>query len=157
MHLLLYLLYLHNVNTTNAYCGSTQSISTLPTWTDSTTGIWESARKVVCFRQAIRPVATRVQGVMCYLTQRYLCLISIHLAMPRRVLKGKLCAKRRIGRPRLRWTDDVTDDERKMGIRGWTGKARNRDKWRLIVKESKAHPWLYRRAEEDIDPLCLLL
>jgi hypothetical protein len=45
--------------------------------------------------------------------------------MPKRVLKGKLCAKRRTGRPRLRWTDDVTDDLRRMGIRDWTEKARN--------------------------------
>jgi hypothetical protein len=64
------------------------------------------------------------------------------MAMPRRVLKGKLYAKRRIGRPRYRWTDDVTDDVRKMGIRGWTEKARNKDQWRLIVKEAKAHQGL---------------
>ena len=63
-------------------------------------------------------------------------------AMPKRVLKGKLYAKRRIGRPRLRCMDDVTDNLRKMGIRGWTEKTRNRNQWRLIVEEAKAHPGL---------------
>jgi hypothetical protein len=32
----------------------------------------------------------------------------------------------------------VTDDLRKMGIRGWTERARNGDQWRLIIKEAKA-------------------
>jgi hypothetical protein len=54
----------------------------------------------------------------------------------------ELYANRRIGRPRLRWTDDVTDDLRKMDIRGWNERARNRDQWRLNVKEAKAHTWL---------------
>jgi hypothetical protein len=63
-------------------------------------------------------------------------------AMPERVLKGKLCTKRRIGRPRLKWMDDVTDDVRRMGIRSWTEEARNRDQWRLIIEEAKVHPGL---------------
>ena len=62
--------------------------------------------------------------------------------MPERVLKVKLYAKRRTGRPRLRWMDDVTDELRKMAISGWTERVRNRDQWRLIIKEAKAHPGL---------------
>jgi len=63
-------------------------------------------------------------------------------AMLKRVLKGKLYATRRIGRPRIRWLDDVIADLRRMGISGWMGKARKRDQWRRIVEEAKAHPKL---------------
>ena len=38
--------------------------------------------------------------------------------------------------------DDVTGELRRVGIRSWTEKARNRDKWRLIVEEAKTHPGL---------------
>jgi hypothetical protein len=44
--------------------------------------------------------------------------------------------------------DDVTDDQRRMGTRSPIEKARNKDQWRLIVGEAKAHPGLLRRTEE---------
>jgi hypothetical protein len=44
-----------------------------------------------------------------------------------------LYAARRIGRPRIRWLEDVIADLRRMGIIGWMEKARNRDQWRRIV------------------------
>jgi len=58
------------------------------------------------------------------------------------VLKGKLYPTRRIGRLRIRWLEDVIADLRRMGISGWMEKVRNRDQWRGIVEEAKAHPGL---------------
>jgi hypothetical protein len=63
-------------------------------------------------------------------------------AMPKRVLKGKLHETRRIGIPRIRWLEDVIADLRRMGISGWMEKAKNRDQWRRIVEEAKAHSGL---------------
>jgi hypothetical protein len=58
------------------------------------------------------------------------------------MLYGKLYARRRKGRQKTRWLDDVSTDLRKMGINEWRCRARDRDVWRRIGMEAKAHPWL---------------
>ena len=58
-------------------------------------------------------------------------------AMPKRMLKGRICCKRGNGRPRMRWLDNVEN-----GLKGWIEKMRNREQWRLVVEETKAHPGL---------------
>jgi hypothetical protein len=58
-------------------------------------------------------------------------------AMLKRVLIGRLHSKRRKGRPRMRWLDDVEND-----LKGWKEKMTNREQWRLVVEEAKAHPGL---------------
>jgi hypothetical protein len=64
------------------------------------------------------------------------------MAMPKRMLQGKICTTRERGRPRLRWLEDVHDDLRKIKVKGWGGLMKNRDEWRQIVQEAKAQPEL---------------
>ena len=55
----------------------------------------------------------------------------------KKIFIGKLEGRRRRGRPRKRWIDDVEEDLRKMGVRCWRRKAEDRDEWRRIIKEAK--------------------
>ena len=48
----------------------------------------------------------------------------------------------RKGRPRLRWMDYVVADLKVMKIKHWMDVMKDREKWRLIVEEVKAHPGL---------------
>jgi hypothetical protein len=42
----------------------------------------------------------------------------------------------------MRWVDDVESDLKKMKVKGWKEKMRNREQLRLVVEEAKAHPGL---------------
>ena len=57
--------------------------------------------------------------------------------VPKIVLNANLDGKRKIGRPKLRWYDDVQADIKRMGVKGWWEKAKNRSEWRRIMKEAK--------------------
>ena len=62
--------------------------------------------------------------------------------MPKRVMREKIYTKRRRRRPKVRWLDEVQEDLRAMGIERWREKAQDRDLWRRIAQEAKAHEGL---------------
>jgi hypothetical protein len=62
--------------------------------------------------------------------------------LPKRVMREKIHTRRRKGRPKIRWLDDVQVDLRTIGIEGWRRKAQDRDLWRRIAQEAKAHEGL---------------
>jgi hypothetical protein len=39
------------------------------------------------------------------------------------------------GRPRKRWLDEVEQDLKQIGVRGWRRRAQNRDEWRSTLKQ----------------------
>lgn len=57
----------------------------------------------------------------------------------KRLWQGKIFNRRRKGRPRNRWTDDVERDLRILGVRNWKRQAEDRIVWRGFVKEAKGH------------------
>jgi hypothetical protein len=42
----------------------------------------------------------------------------------------------------MRWLDDAESDLKKMKVKGWKEKMRNREQWRLVVEVDKSHPGL---------------
>lgn len=56
----------------------------------------------------------------------------------KKVYSQKPEGRRLPGCPRKRWLDDVEDDIREMGVRGWRRRARDRNEWKRIVEAAKA-------------------
>jgi hypothetical protein len=63
-------------------------------------------------------------------------------AMPKRMLKERLHSKIRKGRPRMIWLDDFESDLKKMTVEGCKERMRDREQWRLVVEEARAHSGL---------------
>ena len=49
------------------------------------------------------------------------------------------CSSRPVGRPRLRWLDQVEEDLKKMKVRNWREKCKDRRLRNKIVKQAKTH------------------
>jgi hypothetical protein len=54
----------------------------------------------------------------------------------KKIFDSKPEGRRKVGRPRLRWLDDVENDLRVMKIKRWRKKAQNRE-WASVIKEAK--------------------
>ena len=54
-----------------------------------------------------------------------------------KIYRGKIEGRRKAGRPRKRWLDEVEKDLKAMKIKNWRIKARDREGWRCVAKEAK--------------------
>lgn len=62
--------------------------------------------------------------------------------IPRKVMEYGIAGGRRVGRPKLRWMDCVMDDIKRLGVKNWWTVAKDRDRWRRILKEAEARSGL---------------
>jgi hypothetical protein len=67
------------------------------------------------------------------------------LRIPKKVLDGKFHGRRPVGRPRLRWEDNIRRDSLLLlNVRGWRRGAGDRDIWRRTIEEDRARRGLSR-------------
>jgi predicted component of type VI protein secretion system len=62
--------------------------------------------------------------------------------MPKKIFTQELEGTRRRGRSRKRWREEVERDLQVLGVRRWRELVIDRDKWRGIVRQAKAHSGL---------------
>ena len=60
----------------------------------------------------------------------------------KKVTEWEPCSSRPVGKPRLRWLDQVEEDLKKMKVRNWREKCKDRRFWNEIVKQVKTHQGL---------------
>jgi len=62
--------------------------------------------------------------------------------MPKKIFTQELEGARRRGRPRKGWREEVERDLPVLGVRRWRKLVIDREKWRGIVRQAKAHSGL---------------
>ena len=54
-----------------------------------------------------------------------------------KIKRWKPMSKRPIGRPKIRWEDDVLEDIKSMNVRNLKNVAQNRDGWKKVVEQAR--------------------
>ena len=62
--------------------------------------------------------------------------------MPKKIFTQELEGMRRRGRPRIGWKEEVERDLQVLGVRRWRELVADRQKWKDIVRQAKAHSGL---------------
>jgi hypothetical protein len=76
-----------------------------------------------------------------------------HLKDSKRILEWKPMGSRPLGRPRMRWLDDVCDDLKVLKVRNWKELANDRKAWNefsVKAKTNKGYNATGRRGRQSI-------
>jgi hypothetical protein len=57
----------------------------------------------------------------------------------KKVFNTKLLGIRKIGRPKLRWEDDVIQDIKTLGAKNWRYLATENESWQKLLRKARAH------------------
>ena len=80
---------------------------------------------------------------------RWAHVIRMHtIRTVKKLTEWEPCSSRPVGRPRLRQLKQVEEDLKKMKVRNWREKCKDRRLWNEIVKQAKTHQGLQRQSKK---------
>jgi len=68
--------------------------------------------------------------------------LRFHASSVEKLTEWEPCSSIPVGKPRLRWLEQVEDDLKKMKVRNWIEKCKDRRLWNEIVKQAETHQGL---------------
>jgi hypothetical protein len=68
----------------------------------------------------------------------------------KKVTEWEPYSSRPVGRPRLKWLDQEEEDLKKMKVRNWRDKCKDRRLWNKIIKQAKSHEGVKRQLKKRI-------
>ena len=91
------------------------------------------------WRSRTNEVVRQLYGELDILTLRWLGHVErmSEERVVKRLYQNTPEGSRSVGRPRLRWMNNVREDLRRMGVTNWRIRAHRRDDWKMVVKEDK--------------------
>jgi len=63
-----------------------------------------------------------------------------------KIKRWKPMSKRQIGRPKIRWEDDVLEDIKSINISNWKKVAQNRDSWKKVAQNRDSWKKVFEQA-----------
>jgi hypothetical protein len=55
----------------------------------------------------------------------------------KKIKRWKPMSKRPLGRSKLRWKDDVSEDIKSLNLRNWRNVAQDRERWKKVVEQAR--------------------
>ena len=63
-----------------------------------------------------------------------------------KIKRWKPMSKRQIGRPKIRWEDDVLEEIKSINISNWKKVAQNRDSWKKVAQNRDSWKKVFEQA-----------
>ena len=85
---------------------------------------------------------TLIRPVLLYGSESWPTTKKDETRAPLKLFNSEPAGRRGVGRPKNRWSDNVTADLKALGVRNWREAAQDRQRWNQILDQARSKRWM---------------